>query len=217
MFAQYKHRFAIFSTSSLLFFVTLLMPYQVYAATNTVRLYVQPSSTSITVGSTVTLQIRLNKDSNSHIDYTNAIVAYPAQLFEVTTISTSGSYFVENNGPSTTYSNSAGSLQVRGSGATLPTQADVLVASVTFRAKTAGNAAIIFSNNSQAGRLLGGGNVKNYLTSTSSGTIADHPTGASCNTKDICEPSSCSPAAPQEWDGNTAHGTRSLREDKDYR
>lgn len=144
----------------------------VVAATSQLKLYSSPASATVTVGNSVTIQIRLSKQTSSKVDYVNADLRFPANLLEVTSISKTGSHFTQNNSPLTSYNNSTGVINVHGSGNLLGTPADVLVATVTLRTRSVGSASISFSTSSQAGNLLGADNVKNYLDSTAGAVIS---------------------------------------------
>lgn len=146
-------------------------PMPVSAAPDLVKLYVAPASQSIVSGNSFTLQVRLIKDTNAKVDYAKADIVFPSQYFEIISISRSGSHFSYNGGPLTSFNNSNGTLVVSGSGDTLPTNANVLVASVTFRAKAVGTRSVSFTDSSVAGDELGSGNVKNALTATAEASI----------------------------------------------
>ncbi len=143
----------------------------VVAATNQLKLYLTPASASLTTNGSSSFQIRLNKQTSSKVDYVNAELRYPANLVEATSVSKTNSHFNANGGPSVSVNNSTGIIVVTDQGDSLLTPADVLVATVTFRAKTAGSASVTFTTNSQAGNLLGANNVKNYLDSTTGAII----------------------------------------------
>jgi hypothetical protein len=136
-----------------------------------VKLYVAPASQSVVSGNSVTVQVRLSKAANSKVDYAKADMTFSTNQLEIVSVSRSGSYFNASGGPVTSFNNSKGTLNISGSGDTLPSNADVLVASVTFKAKSAGTGTLSYTNASLAGDLLGSGSVKNALTATAGTSV----------------------------------------------
>jgi hypothetical protein len=169
---------------------------QVYAAPDVVKLYVAPASQSVVSGNSVTVQVRLSKAANAKVDYAKADMTFSTNQLEVISVSRSGSYFNATGGPVTSFNNSKGTINISGSGDTLPTNADVLVASVTFKAKAAGTGTLSFTGASVAGDLLGSGNVKNSLTATAgtSVVVSSPPTTPPATTQP--KPSSTSQSQP---------------------
>jgi hypothetical protein len=143
----------------------------VVAATSTVKLYVNPASAGVTTGYTTALQLRLYKNSSAKVDYVDARVTFSAAQLEVVSISKQGSYFNSGGGPSVAYNNSNGTISVTGNGAPLATIDDVLLATVTFKAKTAGSGSVTFTAASQAGDITNGGHVKNSLDTRVGGVV----------------------------------------------
>lgn len=143
----------------------------VVAADPKVRLYLSPASSSITTGATTTLQIRLSKNTNSKVDYVNANLTFSVKYLEVTSLSKQKSYFSESSGRTTSYSNTKGTISVKGSGADLPNTADVLVGTITFKGKSASTTSVSFTAASQAGDITGGGHVKNELDMKTGATV----------------------------------------------
>lgn len=166
------------------------------AATNVVKLYSTPGSQSVAAGNDITLQIRLTKDTTSKVDFAGADIRFSANVLEVISVSRAGSYFTYDNGPTTSFNNANGTLTVSGRGDTLPTAADVLLASVTFRVKTGGTGTTSFTGASVAGDQLGSGNVKNSLNVTSGSTIVGvtPPPPSSTRTASPSQPTATSPA-----------------------
>lgn len=142
------------------------------AAPSQLRLYVSPSSTQVSTGTTFSLQVRLEKNTTDRVNYVYADMKFSQNLLEVVSISRVGSAFTTDNGPSIAYSNSQGTITLAGSGNDLPTPADVLVGTVVFRAKTTGTATLSFTADSKAGRQLGGTNVRNLLDTAMGATIS---------------------------------------------
>lgn len=143
----------------------------VVAADPKVRLYLSPATSSIATGSITSLQIRLSKNTNSKVDYVNADLTFSASSLEVTSIAKQGSHFSASGGPTTSYNNTSGTVSVKGTGAELPTTADVLVATVTFKGKVAGTTSISFTAASQAGDITNGGHVNDALDMKTGGAI----------------------------------------------
>ncbi|GEM_PF-3995871 len=137
------------------------------AVTPALKLYTSPSSASIKTGDVISLQIRLNKHTSDRVDYVDAQVAFPASTLAVVATSKQGSYFSLNGGPTITYSNSKGTISVKGYSNPMPNPADVLVATISFQAKKSGKAAVNFSSTSQSGDITNGGHIKNVLDSMS--------------------------------------------------
>ena len=180
----------------------------VFAAGNDVRLYVTPSSSSGPIGRNVAVQIRLSKDTNAKVDYAKADTRFSTAVLEVVSVSRAGSYFTNNGGPTTSYNNSNGTLVVSGSGNTLPTVADALLVTVTFRVKTAGAGTISFTGSSEAGDLLGGGNVKNVLNATSGSSITgESPPPAATPAKPATATPTPSPTSSPQPSATTAPET----------
>jgi hypothetical protein len=152
-------------------FISMLAQSSVQAATSTVRLYVTPTTAGVTVGQTTPMQLRLYKDSTTKVDYVDAKLTFSTANLEVASISKQGSHFNYSNGPSTSYSNSNGTISVTGTGGELPTQSDVLVATVTFKGKAAGSGSLSYSAASAAGDMTNGGHVKNALDSRVGGVV----------------------------------------------
>lgn len=155
----------------------------VAAAGNEVKLYATPSNSTVTANHNVAVQIRLAKDTNAKVDYVSADMRFSANMLEIIAVSRTGSYFTENNGPTISFNNSNGTLVVTGTSGTMPSTADVLLATVTFRVKGIGTGSFSFSSGSVAGDQLGGGNVKNALTSTSGSSIVGVSPPSSSPTK----------------------------------
>jgi hypothetical protein len=127
------------------------------------KLYLSPSRLAVEQGQTFSEAVRLSKSGNEKVDYVSAQLTFPAQLVTVKSVNRSGSAFNNGTGLRVTYSNSSGTLSATGSGNALGNPADVLVVTITFVAKTAGQANLKFSTASQAGALLGNNSVKNAL------------------------------------------------------
>lgn len=145
---------------------------QVSAAPDVVKLYVAPASLSVVSGNSLTIQVRLSKAANAKVDYAKADLTFSSNQLEITSVSKSGSHFNASGGPVTSFNNSKGTVNISGSGSTLPVNADVLVASVTLRAKSTGTGLISFTNASVVGDLLGSGSMKNALTATAGSSVA---------------------------------------------
>ena len=144
----------------------------VVAASPGVWMYVSPSSSTMTSGSTRNIQVRLGKDSSAKVDYAEARLHFSAAQLEIVSVSKQGSYFSWSGGPKVTYSNNSGTAVISGTGPLLPTQADVLIATINFRAKSAGSAVISLDSNSRAGDITGGSRVKDVLDGRSGATVA---------------------------------------------
>lgn len=177
----------------------------VQAATSSVKLYVNPTSLSITAGQTGSVQLRLSKDSSAKVDYVDAKATFSTANLEVVSISRQGSHFGYSNGPATSFNNSNGTLAISGRGAELATKADVLVATVTFRGKSVGTGSISYTASSQAGDLTNGGHVKNSLSARVGGIVdisspppADSGSGISGGGTAPSTPPSSSPDAQEQ-------------------
>lgn len=143
--------------------VFLFASSDVAAADPKVKLYLAPAAVTTPVGSTVSMQVRVSKNTTAFVDYVNADMNFPAANLEVVSISKQGSYFSQNSGPTTAFSNAVGTISIKGEGVLMPIKADVLVATVTFKALKAGSANVSFSQKSQVGDMKNGGNVKNVM------------------------------------------------------
>ncbi len=137
------------------------------AATPALKLYTSPSSASIRTGDVISLQIRLSKHTSDRVDYVDAQATFPAGTLAVVATSKQGGYFSLNGGPTIIYSNSKGTISVKGYSNPLPNPADVLIATISFQAKKSGKAVVNFSSSSQSGDITNGGHVKNVLDSMS--------------------------------------------------
>ena len=135
----------------------------VAAAEPKVKLYLTPATAKTPVGSTISFQVRLSKNTTAVVDYANADMIFPTASLEIVSISKVGGHFSKDGGPSTAYSNAVGTISVKGEGASLATKADVLLATITLRAKKTGSANISFTSKSQAGDINNGGHVKNAM------------------------------------------------------
>jgi hypothetical protein len=205
----FQHRIAMTLLLAVVFVFCGNVP--VFAAGNDVRLYVSPSSSSGAAGRNVAVQIRLSKDTNAKVDYAKADTRFSTAVLEVVSISRAGSYFTNNGGPTTSYNNSNGTLIVSGSGNTLPTTADALLVTVTFRVKTTGTGTITVTAASEAGDLLGGGNVKNVLTATSGSSITgESPPPAATPAKPATATPTPSPTSSPQPSATTAPETPTL-------
>lgn len=143
----------------------------VMAAGSTVKLYISPATAGVTTGYTTGLQLRLYKNSSAKVDYAEAHVSFPVSELEVVAVSKQDSYFNNGGSPSISYNNTNGSISFMGSGPALGPVDDVLLATVTFRAKVAGTAAVSYTSASQVGDITNGGHVKNALDSRVGATV----------------------------------------------
>lgn len=191
-----KHYFLVIPTGVIALVVLFVMLLSVsvvpiaHAAT-TVKLYTKASSVSVYSGSTFSLQVRLLKSTDDWVNYVDARLSYNPSVLSVVGTSASGSVFRNDGGPTILYSNSTGTLSITGTSADyVPTPSDSLVATVTFRAKTAAKTSVSMTSQSQAGRLVGQTNVKNYLTSTAgtSVTITSPPVVAAPTSPSVSDP-----------------------------
>ena len=136
-----------------------------------VKLYLSPAQLGVEQGQTFSEEIRLSKSGNEKVDYVSAQLTFPAQLITIKGFNRSGSAFNNGIGLRVTYNNSNGTLSASGSGNALGSSADVLVVTITFEAKAAGQADLKFSTTSQAGALLGNNSVKNALDTMVGGVV----------------------------------------------
>lgn len=159
--------------STLLFLaVGSLLTMKAHAA-NPLRLSVSPATTQVSIGTTFSLLVYLEKDADATVEYVSAHVTYPAKLLEVVSISRAGSAFGANNGPSVAYDNTAGTLTLIGStGNNAVLSSKALVGTVVFRAKIAGTAAVSFAADSSVKKQLGSTSADNLLETASGATIS---------------------------------------------
>lgn len=144
-----------------------------HAASSTVTLYTKAPTVSVVNGSNFSVQIRLLKSTTDWVNYVSAYVSYNPAMVSIVSTSKSGSVFTDDGGPTIRYSNTNGSLTVVGiSEEYVPTPSDSLVATITFQAKKSGKTTISMSSQSQAGRLVGQTNVKDYLMSTAGTSVS---------------------------------------------
>lgn len=168
----------------------------VVAAEPNVRLYVTPATQIIAAGSTTVLQIRLSKSANSKVDYVKADMTFAAAYLEVISIGKQGSHFNARGGPSTSFSNTAGTLKVEGTGVLLNDAADVLVATINVKGKTAGTSSMSFAATTQAGDMTNGGHVNNDLEAKSGATLTVTNAPAKANSTAPSATSSTTPPVP---------------------
>lgn len=141
-------------------------------AAATVTLYTKASSVSVYSGSTFSLQVRLLKSTDDWVNYVDTQLSYNPAVLSIVGTSKSGSVFGSGGGPMIRYSNTTGTLSITGTSADfVPTPSDSLVATITFRAKTATQTSVGITSLSQAGRLVGQTNVKDYLMSTAGTSV----------------------------------------------
>lgn len=146
----------------------------VRAADQQLQLYMRSSTTSLHPGQTMTVQVRLAHTLRSErVNHVDARIQYPAALLEVTSISRSGSVLNRDGGPQVSYLNATGVATVKGySPSYLAAPSDNLLATITFRAKATGTAAIRYATGSEAGENIGqSGRNRSYLTSTSGTSV----------------------------------------------
>lgn len=124
--------------SILLGLVTFFGAVPVYSAEGT--LYLSPASKTVNVGSNVTIAIRVDS-KGTNINAVQANLSYPTGKLGFVSISAEGSAFpiqLENSG-------GGGSVKIAGANPT-PVKGDNLIASVTFKAKSAGTATVSFAS-----------------------------------------------------------------------
>jgi hypothetical protein len=109
-------------------------------------LYLSPASGKIQQGQTLSVQVRLNTGGDS-VNAVSAFVSYPADKLDVAWVSTNGSAFAIE--AEKTYG--GGSVKIS-RGNVNPVSGNVTVATIGFRGKALGNAAISFVAGSAAPR-----------------------------------------------------------------
>jgi hypothetical protein len=141
MFNSFFKKNIKFYFSVILFLIALCSyPKLTYAAS----LSLSPSSTSVTAGNTVSVSIKVNT-SGKYINNAEAVLQFPTDLLEVTSISKNSSIFSLWVGEPS-FSNSSGTISFNG-GIANPgfSGSSGSVASVTFKAKKTGSASISFT------------------------------------------------------------------------
>lgn len=158
-------------------------------AAGEVKLYVRLNPSSVLVGQTTNVEVRLSKTTSDKVDYAKTRLVYPASQLEVTVTSRNGSALTSGGGPTIAVNNSAGTVDITASGNPVATPSDTLVATLTFRAKAVGKPMISFASGAIAGDYHSDNNIKNYLTGTAGGmlTITAPP---------VVVPTQPAPAAP---------------------
>lgn len=137
--------------------VCMFLPAVARAAT--VRIYLNPASGSAMVGGNLSVQIRISKDASTSLEIVQADLTFPANLLNVTNVNSVGSNYNQSNSLTSSWSNSAGTIHVKGHNTSIPSTGDFLVANITFSAKAAGTAQVKFASTTQAGRMNNNGNV----------------------------------------------------------
>ena len=141
-------------------------------AAGSLKLYTTPASIAVNSGDRATVQVRLNKSMPDKVNYVDARMAFNPSSLELVSYSTSGTRFSLDDGPSVSYSNMTGIIEIVGSGEALKESEDVLVVSLTFKTKAVVTSTISFTGESKAGNRLNDKNIRNYLTAMSGSTIA---------------------------------------------
>lgn len=137
-------------------------------AADPVRLYLDPASRRVDPGDTFNVAVRLDTPS-TNIGYVRTELTFPTDKLAVTRITTGPDF---NQGSSPDYDNEDGEISLNRLAS--PSQrGNLLVATITFRTKNRGTAAVRFDGSSYAMD----GNYRNQLTAVSHGsyTIQDPP------------------------------------------
>jgi hypothetical protein len=132
--------------------LSLVPGHLVFADAN--KLYITPATSQMNINTTFSVNVRSYADTDGSTGSTGGTVTFPANLLQVTSISTSGSQY---NAPS--INQGSGTIGFSATRTPAPSGA-AQIFSITFRAAGAGTAAVSFSGDSQ---------VNNATTTFSSG------------------------------------------------
>jgi hypothetical protein len=138
-------------------------------------LSLSPASQTLTVGQTFTTQVRVNTNGQT-VNGVQSDITYPSNL-SVSSI-TGGDFDVEAQ---KTFANGTIHLAY---GATVPKSGNLLVATITFKALTAGTASVIFTNSSVVSNITNT-NVLKSSTNASYSILAPTPTPTATPTPTI--------------------------------
>ncbi len=131
------------------------------------KLYVSPASKSVRVGDNISVQVRLQNAYLAPLHFVRANMNFSYNRLAISGISYSGGYFGTLDHQ--TYDNSFGTLSITVSDhQSKQPQADVLVATINFNAKTVGSGNLSFDSTKSFVSSSSGG--PNFLKSTSGGT-----------------------------------------------
>ena len=120
------------------------------SAATPVRLYVSPAEQTAVANDSFSVAVRLYTPSTS-VDYVRAYISYPADKLQVSSISAAGSAFSYQHEQS--FDNTAGQIRLGRYSHGSAVNGDLLVATVTFQAKSSGDAVAAFQAASSV-RLL---------------------------------------------------------------
>lgn len=167
------------------FFITLIVIICFFVAQNSdaATLSLTPSTSSVTVGNIVSISVKVNTQGK-YINNSEAIIQFPTDLLEVVSISKNSSIFslwVEE--PS--FSNTKGQITFNG-GIANPgfNGSNGTLAVVTFKAKKAGSASVIYGDsaireNDGLGTNILNNKISSVVSITSSSDVAVAPTNPS--------------------------------------
>jgi hypothetical protein len=177
-------------------FLLCLQLLSVFAASN-VRLYLNPAATSVKLGQTFTVDVRLGAQDAYYIGYVKADLTFSRDIIRVDKIDSSQSDF--DTTKSQVHNNAQGTITIERTGTPYAT-GDKLVSRITFRTVRTGNASVQFASTSQASYYSYSNNM---LTSTAGGSYVVNsssytppPTPPPTNTPPPTPPPTITPKPP---------------------
>lgn len=130
------------------------------------KLYLKPSTQSLTTGNSFSVQIRLGLPTyaSTYINFISTTVNFPVNFLKVTSVNATSTAFPLSL--KSAYSNTNGAVSFTGNSERPYTLGDYLVATVNFQATAAGTAPLSFSPSSKAGSCTYCSNLVTSMTGT---------------------------------------------------